>query len=210
MALEAILNAIREEGQAGADEIRSSAEDEAARIIAQAERDAAAIKQDTVRAFARRIEADRARIVHRARLEVLQIVGRVQHAIVDRALGQVECQLANIRSDPAYGALYRTLLLEALAAVEGSLREGEQPRLLADPRDRAHVERELQDLNLDAPVAYELECWGGLQAISPDGLILVDNTLESRLANARPHLHRYLPSLFETSSVAELAADAGE
>ncbi len=55
---------------------------------------------------------------------------------------------------------------------------------------------------MDAPVAYELECWGGL--------ILVDNTLESRLANARPHLHRYLPSLFETSSVAELAADAGE
>jgi vacuolar-type H+-ATPase subunit E/Vma4 len=55
----------------------------------------------------------------------------------------------------------------------------------------------LDDLKLDLPVSYELNCWGGLIAKSGDGRVVVINTFESRLERATAFLRRYLAALFE-------------
>jgi vacuolar-type H+-ATPase subunit E/Vma4 len=70
-------------------------------------------------------------------------------------------------------------------------------RLLADPRDRSLLKSILDDLKLDLPVNYELNCWGGLIAKSEDGRVVVINTFESRLERATAFLRRHLAALFE-------------
>jgi vacuolar-type H+-ATPase subunit E/Vma4 len=68
---------------------------------------------------------------------------------------------------------------------------------MADPRDRSLVENILQEMGLEIPVSYEVECIGGLIAGSADGEIVVINTMEARLERAIPNLRRYLAALFE-------------
>ena len=112
------------------------------------------------------VTADQARIIHRARLEAMQIVGHAEQQVVEGALERVRLRCAELRAAPDYRDLMRHLLGEALAALQGSLREGERAHLYADPRDRALLEDLLRDIRLDASVRYELESWGGVRATS--------------------------------------------
>lgn len=195
MGLEAILEAIR---QSGADRVRAieeHAREEVAQVMAQAEREAAAIRQEAREAASVTTAADQARIVHRASLEAMHIVSEAEQQIVGQALDHVRTQLAGLRASAGYPDVLRDLLTEALAALQGSLLEGEPAHLSADPRDRALLERILRDLRLEPVVRYELDTWGGVRATDSEDRVVVDNTLESRLAMATPLLARYLPRL---------------
>lgn len=195
MSLDAILEAIRQSGEASARAIEDRAREDVARIMAEAEREAKTIELEARRAAASMVTADQARIIHRARLEAMQIVGHAEQQVVEGALERVRLRCAELRAAPDYRDLMRHLLGEALAALQGSLREGERAHLYADPRDRALLEDLLRDIRLDASVRYELESWGGVRATSADQRVVVDNTLESRLAFATPFLRRCLPTL---------------
>ena len=198
MSLDAILAAIREQGQAGVRAIEQRTDAAVAQIIADAEREAAQIEQAARAAASRATAADRARILHGARLEAMQIVGGAEQAIVRHALDRVQGRLAALRDTPDYPDLLRRLADEAITALHGSLREGELAHLHADPRDRALLEDVLGDMGLDLPVSYALETWGGVRATSADLCVVVDNTLEARLRSATPHLQRRLPTLLPT------------
>lgn len=195
MSLEAILEAIRQSGADRVREIEVRAREEVARIMAEAEREAAATQQQARHTASLTTAADHARIVHRARLEAMQIVGEAEQQIVEQALTQVKAHLAGLRASADYPDLLRHLLVDALAALQGSLLEDEPVHLYADPRDRTLLETMLRDLRLEPVVLYELETWGGVRATNPEDRITVDNTLESRLALATPMLKRHLPAL---------------
>jgi vacuolar-type H+-ATPase subunit E/Vma4 len=85
---------------------------------------------------------------------------------------------------------------EAMAALQGSP-AGAQ--LEADPRDRVLLESILRELDAQLTVKYNLECWGGVIAKSSDERVVVLNTLESRLEQATPYLHRHLAAWFESN-----------
>ena len=140
--------------------------------------------------------AERARIVHRARLEALHIVGAVRENLVDTAINRMREQLASSRSDSAYPMVLRALVEESLKQLTASEGQGNF-QLLADRRDRILLEKILNDLALDMPVRYELNSWGGVTARSEDGRVVVINTLESRLNEAAPFLRRHLAAAFE-------------
>ena len=195
MGLEAILEAIRQSGTDRVRAIEEHARAEVAQVIAQAEREAAAIRQEAREAASVTTAADQARIVHRASLEAMHIVSEAAQQIVEQALDHVRTQLAGLRASADYPDVLRDLLTEALAALQGSLLEGEPAHLSADPRDRALLERILRDLGLEPVVRYELDTWGGVRVTDSEDRVVVDNTLESRLAMATPLLRRYLPRL---------------
>ena len=195
MGLEAILEAIRQSGTDRVRAIEEHARAEVAQVIAQAEREAAAIRQEAREAASVTMAADQARIVHRASLEAMHIVSEAEQQIVEQALDHVRTQLAGLRASADYPDVLRDLLTEALAALQGSLLEGEPAHLSADPRDRALLERILRDLGLEPVVRYELDTWGGVRVTDSEDRVVVDNTLESRLAMATPLLRRYLPRL---------------
>jgi len=203
MGLHAILEAIRSAGEVSVDEIESRAYAQAHQILANAQLEAERLKEQACAATLEPMSHERARLIHRSRLEAMQIIGGARKELVDAALEQVRGCLAGMRTNACYPLVMRQLLLEALEELGGSEQGASvaQPYgmtcLEADPDDRALLEGLLQTLELDLPVSYPLQCWGGLVAKSENGRIVVINTLEARLERAVPYLRRYLAAFFE-------------
>jgi len=195
MSLQAVLEKIRVSGDAKVQEIEKNAQSRVNEILAQARMDAYQIEEDSRAAASAPAIAERARILHHARLESLRIVGHVRENLVDTAITRARERLASIRRDSSYAAVMHTLTREALTEL-ASGGEG-KAGLLADPRDEMLLKKIITDLRLNLHVSYELNCWGGLIARSEDGRVVVINTLESRLERASAFLRRYLAALFE-------------
>jgi vacuolar-type H+-ATPase subunit E/Vma4 len=197
MSLQAIVEAIRAAGEAQALEIERQARSQAGQILTNARMQADTISEracaETVVPAAR----ERARIIHRARLEALRQLGHAREALVDAALDQVRGRLAGMRGDDSYPLVFKYLTEEALSALNLSANCAPMISLQADPRDRVILEAHLHELGSEVAVDYDVECWGGAVARSDDNRIVVINTLESRIEKATPYLRRYLAALFE-------------
>ncbi len=207
MSLQIILDKIRAAGDAQIREVEKNAQVQVSGILAQARMEAEQAREDTGNHVSAPAVAECARILHRARLDALHIVGNVREDLVDSAIEQAQALLSNFRADPSYPVILQNLTEEALAQLRISEQDG-RPHLLADPRDKALMTDILKDLRLDISVRYELECWGGVTARSEDGRVVVINTLEERLERATPFLRHHLAALFEEPSLHE--REAGE
>jgi V/A-type H+-transporting ATPase subunit E len=196
MSLQPILEKIRATGESQIQAIEQEAQLKSNEILAHARMEAEQIQEDASTDASAPAVAERARIVHRARLEALHIVGAVRENLVDTAINRMREQLASSRSDSAYPMVLRALVEESLKQLTASEGQGNF-QLLADRRDRILLEKILNDLALDMPVRYELNSWGGVTARSEDGRVVVINTLESRLNEAAPFLRRHLAAAFE-------------
>lgn len=193
MGLQAILAEVHASGNLQVQEIEENTQSQVNGILAQAQMEARQIEGDSCEAAIAPAIAERARILHRARLEALHIVGDVREDLVNTAITRTREHLASTRADPSYPEVLRRLTTEALSGLTAN----GQAELLADPRDQALLSQILQDLDLALPVSYELNCWGGLIARSQDGRVVVINTLESRLEHVTGFLRSYLAELFE-------------
>ena len=202
MSLHAILETIRSSGESKVLEIENRALSQASEISTAARLDAERIDAQACASALEPAFKERARIIHRARLEALMLVGNVRKELVDAALEQTHGRLEGIRADPIYPRVLRQLLLESLNELEGFEKmKGSQAAatvyLECDPHDLALLESLLHEMELDLPISCPLECWGGLIARSSNGRIAAINTLEARLAKITPHLRTYLAALFE-------------
>lgn len=197
MSLQAILDAIHTAGEKQVSEIEARARTEVEEVLAEAQVEARRLREESRSGASAPATAARARILHQARLEALQIVGDAREALAEEALCHTSECLASLRADAAYPDALHRLAAEALIELNGTLQDTEKTRLEADPRDRELLEGLLLDLRLELPVSYELNSWGGLIAKSEDGRVVVINTLETRLVRATPYLRRYLAALVE-------------
>lgn len=203
MGLHAILEAIRRTGDITVSEIESRAYAQAREILINAQMEAEQLTEQACEKALEPASHERARLIHRARLEGMQIVGEARKELVDAALEQVRGWLVTLRTDACYPEVLRQLVLEALAELSeveqggGMAQSGEQISLEASPSDQVLLERLLQSLELNLPVSYSLNCWGGVVAKGGNGRIVVINTLEARLERAIPYLRLYLAAFFE-------------
>ena len=210
MSLSAILESIQASGDAQVRAIEMQAYEQSRILLANARLEAQLIEVQARNMAITPAFKEKARILHRARLEALQIVGGAREALVDAALDQLRGRLVGLRSDASYPSVVRRITHEALAELEDSLQDLTHVQLMADPRDRSLVENILHEMGLDIPVSYELECIGGLIAGSADGEIVVINTLEARLERAIPSLRRYLAALFEEEQLVRAIGEQRE
>ncbi|MGD2253834.1 MAG: V-type ATP synthase subunit E [Anaerolineales bacterium] len=200
MSIQSILDAIDASGEARVKELEKQTQVEVREILAAAEEESQQLQEAEQESTVAPAIARRARILHNARLEALQIVGSLREDLVDAALNQARGHLSGLRTDNAYPAVLQRLRTEALDQIRPSMVEDAQAKLKADPRDKKLIEggQSGKDQNLDA--SYDLECWGGLIATSEDGRVVAINTLEARLKQATPYLRRYLGAMFTSEA----------
>jgi V/A-type H+-transporting ATPase subunit E len=198
MSLGAILEAIKATGDARVAEIELRTRTRANELLVNAQEEVQRIQAAAREAALAPAVAERARIIHQARLDSLQLVGNVREALVDTALDRARGCLANLRADPAYRAIMHRLVEEALCGLDVPLEDLNSARLEADPRDQGLLADILQEIGLEIQVGFSLNCWGGLVVKSEDGRVVVINTLESRLERATPFLRQYLAALFQS------------
>lgn len=197
MSLEAILEAIHDTGDAQVGEIEARTRTQVYEILANARVEAEDIEEEAYNNAVAPAAKERARIIHRARLEAIRLVGEAREALVDMTLERARGALAGLRTDRQYPEVLCRLLEEALAELRSSLEHEAKIHVEADRRDRAILESLLKHLDVDLEVSYTQECWGGLVARSEDGRVVVDNLLETRLERAIPFLRQYLAAWFE-------------
>lgn len=198
MSLQAILDSINASGISRVREIEARCQQQVDEILNQARIEAQRLEANSSASIAAPAYRERARILHQAHLEALQTVGESRQVLLDTALGQVKSYLAGLRDNPAYPQILHKLTEEALLELQGSLDNLSDTLLEVDLRDQSILVTILQSLDLDLPVDYDQDLWGGLIARSKDNQIKVINSLESRLERAEPFLRRYLSALFET------------
>jgi V/A-type H+-transporting ATPase subunit E len=197
MSLDAILASIESSGGDEIDRLRAETESRAQQILAAAECKAAIAREEARRAALWPAAAERARRLHQAKLEALRTVGEVRHQLIEMAFSGTRQHLAALRADPDYPLVLRRLIVEALDALgEAELHSGHIV-LEIDPRDEPYVCPILNELGVNLQAVSSLQSWGGVVVTSGDGRIVVNNTLESRLARATPFLRQHLVAFIE-------------
>lgn len=197
MSLEAILRAISASGELQVRQIEARTQAQVDEILAKARQEAEQLRQTAYHQEASPAVRERARILHQARLQALQMTGGLRESLVEEALQRARQQLAELRTQDCYARVYASLLQEALTELGETGGQALAPYLEVDPRDRWLVDSLLSEMGLNLDMRENLQCWGGLVARSADERVAVINTLEARLARATPYLRRALAALFE-------------
>ena len=128
------------------------------------------------------MQRERARRFNRARLAAQRAASRARADLFQEALAIAKARLAELRTCRAYPEILQALVSEALAQIEGDA------VVRGDQRD-ANL---LEVMCAGHQVQSDLNTLGGIEVRSADWFIVVDNTLEARLAKAEPLLrHKF-------------------
>jgi len=182
MAYENLLKSVEESAQEKERELRERAQKQADGIRSAAKKQAEEIQERALR------EAENAALIERNKQLYLAKGGIKEQALTRRekvfegAFAAAGQQLARLRQDEKYPAIFRRLVEETIGAM------GETPFVVhVDRRDLDLCKHTLAALNVSREILPDLECMGGLVASSPDGLITFSNTIESRVERVREH-----------------------
>jgi vacuolar-type H+-ATPase subunit E/Vma4 len=191
-----LLEQIDREGQQEADRIVAEAEAQARARLDRATQEIAA-QVDAYRQGERHlVEQERRLVVSRARAQArgvfLKAKGRVAEVLFEELLRET----ANLRRDPAgYRAFLARCLQEAEREIPGAL------VLHVDPADEAVVADLIK--GTAHRVGSKIKTRGGFIATDANGNLVLDNRLETRIANLRQHYRSELgKALFEGTTQA--------
>ena len=182
MAFENLLKSVEESAQERERELREKAKKQAGEIREKAKKQAGEIQEATVREAEKSATIERNKLMYLTKGEIKEQGLRTREKVFDAAFDVAGERLAALRQDKNYPVIFEKLAREATSAM------GERPFLVhIDKRDLELCIKTLAALNIRCEVLTDLQCMGGLVASSPDGLITISNTIESRLERIREH-----------------------
>lgn len=126
------------------------------------------------------IELEKTKQIYQVREELRVQRVKEQEESIEEVFAEAERHLASIRAGPSYESSFSTLLSEVLE--EMGDRETE---LHVDSRDEDLCRRLLQKTGRQCVIIPDITSAGGVSGSSPDGRLVVRNTMEDRLVRAR-------------------------
>jgi V/A-type H+/Na+-transporting ATPase subunit E len=182
MAYENLLKSVEESAQERERELREKAKMQAGEIRADARKQAEEIQENAVKEAEKSVAIERNKKLYLTKGEIKEQGLRMREKVFDAAFHEAGQRLSTLRQDKNYPAIFEKLVREAAGAM------GDRPFLVhVDRRDEELCKKTLAAMNLRCEVLTDLQCTGGLVASSPDGLISISNTIESRLQRIQEH-----------------------
>jgi len=175
MSLETVVEDIREQARARADEIRDDGQERADEIIAEAEADADEIHEERAAEVEREIEQEREQKLSSAKLEAKQERLEARRDVLEDVREQVEAEIAALDGDQRE-ELTRALLDAAAEEFDDDATVKVHGR--ADDADL--LESILAEYD-GYELAGEYDCLGGVVVESDGSRISVNNTFDSVL-----------------------------
>ena len=173
MSLETVVEDIRDEARARADEIRVEADKRADEIVAEAEADAETIREEREAEVEREISQEREQRLSSAKLEAKQARLGARRDVLEDVRTDVEGAIADLEGDRR-----EELTRELFTAAVDEFDEGATLRVYGRAEDQSLIEDILTD---DATFAGEKECLGGVIVESDASRVRVNNTFDSVL-----------------------------
>ncbi len=186
MALQHILEAIAADAESEAEALLAQAEQECAARVAEAQRRATERRQNIVADARIAAGHERARLLHRARLDNTRGLVAAQEDAFQSILRRAREQLGGLRQRSDYPALLAAWLDEALTAAHDAA------VVSMHPDDEILVRDLLAARDRQVRLERTLATGGGVVVASQDGRVVVENTVEARLTRALPDLRSLL------------------
>ena len=175
MSLEHVVDDIKDEARARAEEIRAEAEAEAETIIAEAEADAEAIKDERAAEVESQIDQEREQALSSANLEAKQQRLEARRDVLADVREAVEDALAELSGDRRQ-SLTRTLIENATTEFDDDATVSVYGR----SDDQELIEEVLTDYD-GFSFAGDRDCLGGVIVESDTARVRVNNTFDSVL-----------------------------
>jgi V/A-type H+/Na+-transporting ATPase subunit E len=180
MAYESLLNSVEESAQERERELRERGKSLADEIRASARRDAEDLQNRAIQEAEKSAAAERNKQLYLTKGAIKEASLRRREEVFHATLDEAGKVLARIRDDGNYPAIFERLLLEVTGTMENT-----PFRIHVDPRDLDLCTRTLAAHGLRCEILADITCAGGLVASSTDGLVVISNTVESRLDRIR-------------------------
>lgn len=197
MDLDAILDGIQKAGQQQIAKIEQEAERQASQILVQISEDADLQKKRILADGKAHLNREQAMIEQQAVIHSLQIHADARQKLIESVMNKAVNQFSNLRKDKDYENVLASLVDEALDCITPSLIKGQKVVLHFDPLDKTIAKRVLKKYDQAIDIQYDLQCSGGCNAETEDGMVLTLNTVESRFDHASPHIKQNLSLYFE-------------
>ena len=130
-------------------------------------------------------EIERNKLIYNAKAENKMRIIKEKDAVIQRAFFDAKKSLDSFRDHPSYKEDFKKMLQEAVRELEG-----EKVNLHIDTRDETLCRQVLDELGRNSEIVGDLTSAGGLAVSTKDGKVVVSNTIESRLNNAKELLKR--------------------
>jgi len=179
MAFNELLHSMEQSAEEKKKDILENARISAEDILADAEKRAGAIKDELVATAEEKLNVKKNKSIYLLKEDIKAELTREKERIFEEAFSQAENMLDTCRSDPRYAESFMRLLNQSLERLDGRI------VVHVDPRDEALCKKCRDHSGQEFDVIPDRECAGDLDAEIADKGIIVRNTLESRLENAR-------------------------
>jgi vacuolar-type H+-ATPase subunit E/Vma4 len=205
VALQDILDVIAADAEQETTAILTSAGQAYDARLEAARQEAASLRDDILADAERAAQQERARRLHRSRLENQRLQVQVQDAAFLAAVRCAQQTLAGCRERPDYDQILYKLLDEALARFD------EPVQVVVAPQD---VDRVQALLEARPGQAHGVEAQAGLApgvvVRSSDGRVITENTVESRLQRTLVDLRPLLADLLSDAEPSERPSHGGD
>jgi len=195
--IEAIIDGIKDAGMQEIASIEQNANSQVQAIREKATVEANKQKSRIVKDTTVRLNRSQAVIEQRAYMQSLQLHADARQKLMQEVIQSAKQHLKDIRSTTAYKNILEKFIQDSIRAIT--------PSLLMHQKMILHVDKKDEDMltTIDIPdneqvvIQYDIECKGGCEIESDDGMVRVLNTFESRFKHALPQIEQQLSVFFE-------------
>ena len=180
MAYETLIKEVEECSEEEIRKVTEKTDKTILEIRTEAEEKIAMVKEQHQENIKKLLEIERIKLLYDARAENKIRIISEKRKVFETAFLEAQKHLAKVRDTAGYDALFNKLVHEAFS----DLKE-EQPKLHIDKRDEELCRKISAGLPGNCEIIPDLDCAGGLNISTADGKIIVFNTIESRLDQAR-------------------------
>ena len=178
-------------------QIEENARQRAEKIDSDARAEAEAQKKRILSDGRAKLNRTQALIEQQSIIRALQIHADARQSLIEQALQKARESFDALRARQDYPAIFEILIRDALDTLRPSLLPGQRAILRVDPRD-LELFRSVAGNLAEAPeVRADLQCYGGCEAETEDGLVTVKNTINARYERAQKSARQELGVFFE-------------
>ncbi|MEI7432646.1 MAG: V-type ATP synthase subunit E [Methanomicrobiales archaeon] len=141
------------------------------------------LRKDLLAETKRKISVESNKQIYSAREQSKDHLTRARQEACLSVFREADVRLSSFRSSPSYGPFFKAVLAEIIESLDS-----EKIRLHIDKKDEALCRQMIKDTGKEYEIVTDLTTNGGLNGSTPDGKVMVRNTIEDRLARAKERM----------------------
>jgi vacuolar-type H+-ATPase subunit E/Vma4 len=183
MKYDHLIQAIEDGAEEKLREIRESKDREIREIKEQAEIESEQLRKNLLVETRQKLEVERNKKNYSAREQVKDHLIQARQDAYIQVFQETSERLSSLRSSPSYEIFFKAVLTEILESLDS-----EKILLHIDKKDETLTRQLIKNAGREFEIVTDLFTQGGLNGSTPDGKVIIRNTVEDRLARAKERM----------------------